>query len=180
MTSQSNFRFVLDASVFIGAHRTYYSFDFCPGFWNCLLLHFHGGALLSIDYVRNELLDISKSKDVKPDALYKWTKAAPRGLFVSSSEQPVVTAYREIMAWVYSRPQFLQDAKSEFAKKADGWLVAYAQAHGITVVTQEVYDPRIRKKVPIPNVCQQFNVRYLNTFEMLRQLGVQFDLRPTT
>ena len=31
----------------------------------------------------------------------------------------------------------------------------------------------------MPNVCRQFNVPYLNTFEMLRQLGVQFDLRHT-
>ncbi len=178
MTSQSNPRFVLDANVFIGAHRTYYSRDFCPGFWECLLKHFHSGALLSIDKVRDELLDISKSKDVNPDALYKWTKAAPRNLFVPSSEQPVVDAYRDIMAWVYGQPQFKQTGIRDFAAGADGWLVAYAQVHTITLVTQEAYDPKIRKKVPIPNVCQQFNVDYLNTFEMLRQLGVQFDLRP--
>lgn len=170
---------MLDASVFIGAHRTYYSMDLCPGFWDCLLQEFHSGILLSIDNVRDELLDINISEDVKPDALYKWTKAAPRSLFVPSSEQPVVDAYKDIMAWVYGHPQFLQDAKGRFASKADGWLVAYAQVHAITLVTQEVYDPRIRKKVPIPNVCRQFNVPYLNTFEMLRQLGVRFDLSPT-
>jgi hypothetical protein len=171
---------VLDASVFIGAHRTYYSFDFCPGFWICLLLHFHGGTLWSIDKVRDELLDMSKSKDVKPDALYKWTKAAPRELFVPSSERPVVTAYKEIMAWVQNEPQFMSAAVSEFAAEADGWLIAYAYVRGAVVVTQEVLAPDVRKRVPIPNVCQQFNVDYLNTFEMLRQLGVQFDLRPTT
>ena len=177
MTSQSKPRFVLDANVLIGAHRTYYTIDFCPGFWDCLLLHFRGGAVLSIDKVRDELLDISKSKDVEPDALYNWTKAAPKEMFVPSSDQPVADAYKDIMAWVYSRPQYLKDAKSEFARKADGWLVAYAQAHDVTLVTQEAFDPKIRKRVPIPNVCKQFNVDYFNTFEMLRQLGVKFDLR---
>ena len=179
MTNQSRPPFVLDANVFIGAHRTYYSMDLCPGFWDCLLQHFRGGSLLSIDEVRDELLDISKSEDVKPDALYHWTKAAPRALFVSSREQSVVDAYRDIVAWVYSRPQFLQGAKDDFARKADGWLVAYAKTHNLMLVTQEVFDQNIKKRVPIPNVCQQFNVDYLNTFEMLRQLGVHFDLRPT-
>ena len=179
MTYQSITPFVLDANVFIEANRTYYSMDLCPGFWDCLLLHFRGGGLLSIDKVSDELLDMSNRKDEDPDALYHWTKAAPGGLFVSSREQSVVDAYGDIIAWVYSRPQFLQGAKDDFARKADGWLVAYAKTHNLMLVTQEVFDQNIRKRVPIPNVCQQFTIPYLNTFEMLRQVGVHFDLRPT-
>ena len=62
---------------------------------------------------------------------------------------------------------------------ADGWLVAYAQAHNLTLVTQEVRNPDIKKRVPIPNVCEQFNVNFINTFDMLRQLGVRFELAPS-
>ena len=84
------------------------------------------------------------------------------------------------MNWVQNSSQFKPEAKSKFAAGADGWLVAYAQAHNAVVVTHEKFSADAKSRVIIPNVCQQFNVRYLNTFEMLRQLGVQFDLRPTT
>ena len=84
------------------------------------------------------------------------------------------------MNWVQNNPQFQTAAKSKFAAVADGWLVAYAYVHNAVVVTHETFSADAKSRVLIPNVCQQFNVRYLNTFEMLRQLGVQFDLRPTT
>ncbi len=178
MTGQANPLFVLDANVFIETHRNYYPFDICPGFWDGLIQHFRSGNLLSIDKVREELLDISKLEDEEPDALYFWTLAAPQDMFVSSSSRALADAYNEIIAWVSSRPQFFVGAKDEFAEKADGWLVAHANVHGLTLVTQEVPDPRIKKRVPIPNVCQQFNVPYCNTFDMLRQLGVRFELAP--
>ena len=176
MTSQAKLLFVLDANVFIGAHRSYYPIDLCPGFWDSLIRHFRAGSLLSIDKVRDELLDVSKREDEEPDGLYYWTKDSPRDLFVSSGEQAVVDIYKDVIAWVYSSPQFYRGAKDEFARKADGWLVAYTQVHDVILVTQEVWKPDIKKRVPIPNVCEHFNVDYVNTFEMLRQLGVRFEL----
>ncbi len=83
-------------------------------------------------------------------------------------------AFGEMMGWVQSNGRFLQPAKDEFARVADGWLVAYAKVHGLAVVTHEVYDPDVRKKVPIPNVCRQFDVPHKGTFSMLRSLGVSF------
>jgi hypothetical protein len=56
-------------------------------------------------------------------------------------------------------------------------MVAYAKANGLAVVTHEEYAPDVRRKVPIPNVCIEFGVEYVNTFEMLRDLKVQFVLR---
>ena len=168
---------MLDANVFIGAHRNYYSLDFCPGFWDCVIRHFHDGRLLSIDKVRDEIYNTGKPQ--KPDALLTWTKAAPRDLFVSSSDQPVMDAYRDLINWIQNNHQYKREAKDEFASVADGWLAAYAKAHNAIVVTHEVLAPDAKKRVPLPNVCRQFNVPYLNTFEMLRHLGVQFDLRST-
>ena len=83
------------------------------------------------------------------------------------------------MNWVQNDPQFLPSARSKFAAVADGWLVAYANVHSTVVVTHEKFKADAKSRVLIPNVCQQFNVPYLNTFDMLRQLGVQFDLRST-
>ncbi len=78
------------------------------------------------------------------------------------------------MAWVQAQRQFLDGAKADFAKGADGWLVAYAKAKAGIVVTQEVLDPNVRSRVKIPNVCQAFRVPFCDTFQMLRGLGVKF------
>ena len=83
------------------------------------------------------------------------------------------------MNWVQNEPQFKPAAVNKFAAVADGWLVAYAQAHNAVVVTHEKFAAEAKSRVLIPNVCRKFNVPYLNTFDMLRQLGVRFDLSST-
>lgn len=69
---------------------------------------------------------------------------------------------------------FLLDAKTDFAQGADGWLISFAKVHGHTVVTHETYNPYARRKVSIPNICQDFNVEYSDTFAMLRKLNIRF------
>ena len=104
-----------------------------------------------------------------------WARAnAQNGLFVPSSAARVGTAYANIIESTRNNSQFLSHAASGFASGADGWLIAYASVYNMTIVTEEVYDPRIRRRIPIPNVCKQFNVPYINTFDMLKQLAVQF------
>ena len=89
--------------------------------------------------------------------------------------------FRKTVEWVTSEPQYNAEAKAEYASVADGWLIAYAKANNLVVVTQEVHRPNIKWKVPIPNVCLQFNVEYMNTLDMLRDLGVQLVLgKPKT
>ena len=164
--------FVLDANVFIEAHQRYYARDLSPGFWDCLAHYAREGRLLSIDRVPQELLGYD-------DSLADWVRdEAPPHMFVSSAEADVVDAFRELVIWVRDNRQFNDPAKQEFYRVADGWLIAYARVHGITVVTQEVYAPEVRKKVPIPNVCRQFNVTSTDTFPMLRELEVRFNWTP--
>jgi predicted nucleic acid-binding protein len=158
--------FLLDTNVFIEAYRRYYAMDLCPGFWECLEHYCQEIRLLSIDRVRNEIRE--------GDALDEWVDKSPDKLFVSTAERDVAQAFREMMLWVQSNGNFLQPAKDEFARVADGWLIAYAKVHGLVVVTHEVCDPNIRKKVPIPNVCRQFGVPHEDTFSMLRALDVRF------
>ncbi len=78
------------------------------------------------------------------------------------------------MNWVYAQPQFTDAAKAEFASVADGWVLAYASGNGLVVVTHEQFAPDARRKVPIPNVCVEFDIEYMSTFEMLRDLGEKF------
>lgn len=165
-------QFVLDANIFIDAYDDYYAPEFCPAFWDCIPLYFQAGSLISIDQVFAELLS--------PSELVQWARNAPSGFFAFSGDQPVVNAYTTIMDWVKNNPQFRPAAKTEFAAGADGWLIAYAKVNNAVVVTHEKFANDAKNRVPIPNVCRQFNVSYCNTFELLRQLGVRFVLDSTT
>ena len=164
MTSQIG---LLDADVLIAAHRNYYAPDLCSGFWNCMTHHLSSGRLLIIDRVLSEIK--------YPPELVAWVKQASQSALVPTTAPNVVQAYATVMDWVQNNPQFTQAAKDAFARKADGWLVAYAMVNGVHVVTNEVFDPNIRRDVKIPNVCRHFRVNYQDTFEMLRDLRAHFD-----
>lgn len=40
------------------------------------------------------------------------------------------------------------------------------------VVTEEISAPDIRREIKIPEVCNAFGLRYLNTIDLLRELKV--------
>ncbi|WP_020650052.1 DUF4411 family protein [Solimonas variicoloris] len=164
-------KFVLDTNVFVQAHRAYYAFDIAPGFWASVLTHAKTGGLVSIDRVHEEVLNGGKG-----DALEDWVKKhAPKAMFASSKTADIAAEFAPLMQWVQSEARFTAEAKAEFAVKADGWLIAYAKKHGLTLVTHEGFNPDKKNKVLIPVVCKQFGVSYTDTFGMLRALKVQFD-----
>ena len=76
---------------------------------------------------------------------------------------------RSISAGIFVLPP----AKRAFADGPDGWLVLYSKVKGYCLVIQDVVAPYAKKKVKIPDVCQAFDVRCVDTFRMLRELGVQ-------
>ena len=155
---------LLDADVLIAAHRDYYAPDFCRGFWDCINHHIGNGRLLIIDRVLSEI--------TSPPDLVQWVGRVD---LVSTSGTDVAEAYTEVVDWVQNNPRFNAAAKAEFASKADGWLVAYSMVNDTIVVTNEVYNPNIRRSVKIPNICREFGVDYQNTYSMLRDLNAQFE-----
>lgn len=173
-------RFVLDANIFIEAHQRYYGFDICPAFWIALVWQHDAKRVYSIDKVKQELVKV-RAKDEgedKEDKLSKWAQEqAPDTFFKETADKKVSDAFRDMVKWVQNDGQFKQEAKAQFAKAADGWLVAYAKTNNLVVVTHEEYAPDIKKKVPIPNVCIEFDVACCNTFQMLRHLKEQFVLK---
>ncbi|MFH1897147.1 MAG: DUF4411 family protein [Candidatus Desantisbacteria bacterium] len=163
-------KYLLDANVFIEAHKNYYAFDLCPGFWECLIEYHNNDMLFSIDRVKKEMED-------NKDNLSEWIKTSiPPTHFVSTNSQSVIKWYGQMQTWANQQPQFNDEAKAEFANNADCWLVAYAKANSYVLVTHEVFNPKIKRKIPIPNVCQEFGVDYINTFNMLRGLGIRLIL----
>lgn len=163
-------RYVLDANAFIEAENKFYTPNLCPGYWKALIVQHENGRVFSIDKVLKELTD-------KGDWLSDWaTDTVPATFFRKTQDQAVVKAFQAMVTWVNSVPQFMPAAKAEFAAVADGWLIAFAKVNKLIVVTHEEYAPDAQRKVPIPNVCLEFNVECVNTFEMLEDLGVRFIL----
>ncbi len=160
--------YVLDTNVFVQAHRRHYAFEICPGFWDCLAHHHEAGRIVSIDRVRDEIL--------AGDALEAWAKdSAPSGLFAATADVAVVQNYADMVRWVQASSQFNSEAKTEFAQVADAWLCAYAKAKAQhVVVTHEELSPQVKRRVPIPNVCQQFGLEWVDPFRMLKDLKVRF------
>jgi hypothetical protein len=164
--------FLLDSDVFIAAKNAYYAFDICPGFWKGVLRAHRQGRTRSIDRVKAELLSGRKGED-----LVQWVKKdVPATFFDDSNSDQVSTAYTEVMLWVQRNPQYFDRAKAKFATEADGWLVAHAMVKGAIVVTNEQPRPDSRNRVLLPDVCNQFKVLTRDTFLMLKELSVQFDL----
>lgn len=163
-------KYLIDANVLMEANRRYYSLDLAPAFWNFLIRSAKEKFVISIDRVYDEIL---KGKD----DLAEWTKNSFNFAFANTKDdERVIEFYAELMQWAVKQDQFSQPAKDEFARveNADAWLIAYAKIHSYVIVTQEVLDLNIKKKIPIPNVCEQFDIKYINTFQMLRGLNFRF------
>jgi hypothetical protein len=160
-------RYVLDANVFIEAARRYYALDLAPRFWESLIEHATAGRVMNIDRVQEEL-------ERGNDELAAWANGQFGAAFMPTDGPEVIDGYRELMVWVQSQAQFSDAAKADFAASADGWLVAYARANGCVVVTHEALNPDVKRRVPIPNLCKELRVRWIDTFTMLLNLGVRF------
>lgn len=156
--------FLLDANVLMTAHRSYYAFDLCPGFWESVKAGNAAGRVFSTQRV---LTEIRKGNDVLVD----WVNGElPDTFFLDDSSSLVASEYSPMMAWVASGG-FQPAAVSKFATDADGWLVATAKQADHCLVTHEVRAEGARARVPMPNVCEAFGVDYCNTFEMLRAMS---------
>ncbi|MBF2051933.1 MAG: DUF4411 family protein [Candidatus Sericytochromatia bacterium] len=140
----------------------------CPGFWSGLLNQHQAQRVFGLDRNKLEMLKGN-------DGLVKWIKEeVPLTFFLNSQSQQVITAYQQVMVWSQAHPQYTDAAKSEFAAVADSWMVAYAMAHNCKVVTNEQPSPESKKRILIPDACNQFGVQYTSPFEMLRTLSIQF------
>ena len=159
--------FLLDANIFIEAHRRYYAFDIAPPFWNALINNAKNGRLLSIDCVESELKRGG-------DELSDWASGSFHQFFASTDENAITEAYREIVVWSQGQTQFTGAAKAKFADVPDSWLVAYALAKDCIVVTHEQFSPEAKREIKIPNACRAFGVEHIDTFHMMRALGVRF------
>ena len=161
--------YLLDANTFIQAHRTYYHMRICPGYWDWLDQQFAQGSLISIDFVQKELVNGN-------DELADWAKERNK-LFLAVSDEETQSQFGNVATHVMTLDQMRPGTHEEFLDCADPWLVAKAKTLPYSiVVTQETFDPNIRKKIKLPNICRDCDVPFINTFELLRKLKAEFIL----
>lgn len=127
--------------------------------------------MFSVDRVRNELVAGRRTED-----LVQWVRnEVPGGFFLEVDSPEVTAVYTEIMLWTQRHSRYFDQAKAKFATGADGWLVAHACVHDATVVTNEQSAPESKREIKLPEVCDEFEVRYDSSFAMLRALQVRFE-----
>ena len=121
--------------------------------------------------VKKEIFDNSSHED----ELKLWCEAnLPNDFFINTD--PVLNNYVLIKRWIAKPNHYTNDAIEKFLEtdSADPWLVAFAMSNNRTIVTYEKSEPNRKNKIKIPEVCNQFNVRYINAIEMFRELNENF------
>ncbi|WP_419841553.1 DUF4411 family protein [Candidatus Poriferisodalis sp.] len=161
--------YLLDANVFISAHRLHYSFDVCPGFWAWLDLAFQAGSVCSIDAIAEELLG-------HDDQLADWVRLR-RSMFAEPAEPTVadIDAISQVNRWANESTHYTDAAKAQFALAADSFVVGQALAGNHTVVTHE-RPSNSKHRIKIPNAAAQFQLRVRSPFVMLRSERARFEL----
>jgi len=158
--------YLLDTNVFISAKNDHYGFDFCPAFWDWLLLANKRGIVFSIQHVRAELL-------VGEDPLVDWVHRLDDGFFLDIMPEHHATLGK-VGDWAHER-HYSDVAVQAFAEAADSVLIALALELDYAVVTHETSSTSIQR-VKIPDACKGLGVKCLTPFQMLRQARVQFVL----
>lgn len=163
--------YLLDANTLIEAKNRYYSMTICPGYWTWILQSHSKGAVASIDPVGNELKQ-------GHDELAAWAKQHDQ-LFWDVSDNETQEAFAKVATHVASQAhQMKAGAVDEFLAGADPWLIAKAMTTpDCVLVTHEQFNPQLKRKFSIPNVCQAFGMQWINTFQALDATGAEFRLQ---
>jgi hypothetical protein len=159
--------FWLDSDVFIQAKRIYYPFDIFPGFWAFLDRQIEAQTIKSPYEVFIELCRYG-------DQLSDWARGHRDRGFFREPDDAVQQNFTDIADYV--QDTYEEAFASKFLSDADPWVIAHAKTDGGTVVTIEKIVGQDSKRVKIPNVCREFDVPFIDTFEMLRELGASFDV----
>jgi len=72
-------RYLLDANVFIQAKNLHYGFDFCPAFWEWLVVQNGAGTVASIEKVADELAS-------GEDDLTSWAKDRGPAFYINGEK----------------------------------------------------------------------------------------------
>ena len=153
--------------MFIQAKNGPYGFDIVPAFWDWIDLQVQQDNLITSFEVYNEILD-------GKDELSDWFRYRRNSKLFMRPTIEVQEIYQNIADYVSKNYETAH--YQPFLAKADPWVIALAKKVEAIVVTLEVLVSPNSKQVKIPNICRQFNLKYINTYQLLRDLNARFTL----
>lgn len=159
--------YCLDTNVFIKAWTGYYSPEVCPDYWEILITLGKQGKIFVPQLVYEEISKVE-------DDLYKWLKNSK--MPIRKIDEPVTKCLQAI----YSKDpkhQFLVD-NTKSRSLADPWVIAHAMSEQAVVVTkEEKVTAATSKRIKIPNVCENMDVRWINDFQFIKELNIKFSCK---
>lgn len=156
--------YCFDSDALITPWRFYYSEALAPSYWNCL-------AELAKQKVFFCPEEIYKEITTSEDGLSGWLKDI--SFVVQKPNEAVQEKMIEIMQQF---PTGFVDVKKS-KSGGDPWVIAHAWHENAIVVTKErpKQNQPNSKKYNIPDVCEHFNIPWIDDFEFLKRLKVQFE-----
>ncbi|WP_311564322.1 DUF4411 family protein [Peptoniphilus duerdenii] len=163
------YKYLIDTNVLIAAHRQTYPMDIFPSFWE-QLIDKGASKIIFLDKVYDEIIKNSGESD----ALKTWV-ANNKDNFenIVSSDKDIISEYSEIANEIQRSKRYKDPAKHEYFDVADSWICAAAKAKDLVIVTNEV-SSNAQNRVKIPDVCEKFHIKYINSIKFIRELGMRF------
>lgn len=159
-----NRKYLIDSNIFITAYRQIYPFDIAPGFWD-QMIEKAADSIIIIENVDEEILK-------GDDELTDWYLENKEQFEVFNiPSQVVLESYRDIINNINENSQYRQSAKDEFASIADSWLCAYGLAYDYVIVTLEKPQENAKSRILIPNICKDFDIKYIDLLQFMREIG---------
>ncbi|MBQ9259197.1 MAG: DUF4411 family protein [Neisseriaceae bacterium] len=168
--------YLLDTNIFLQSKNLEYRFSFCNDFWQLLIDLHNAGIIFSISSVRNEIFRGN-------DYLVEWVKTQlPSSFFLNEHDQETLNRYGDLINWVNNSGLYNPNIIKVFAnhEHADTWLIAYAAAHQMSIITHEtIKRPNRNTKVQIPEAAQVLNVPCVSLYDFLEQNACgTFQMKP--
>ena len=155
--------YLLDANVLIDANRDYYPIGRVDEYWEWLIYQGEQG------YVKIPL-EIYEELKKGNDRLAVWAKNSETEKALKLPEEVSIHLVQRAIKEGYAKD--LSDIEIETIGR-DPFLIAYAlvDPSGRCIVTTEVSKPsKKRQNRHVPDVCKQFGILSVNTYELTRRL----------
>jgi hypothetical protein len=156
-------KYCLDANVLIQAWQKYYSPKFCPAYWEVLNELGASNKIFLPEQVYDEIVKAE-------DNLTTWLKESKIPIHKTT------TGVTEKLRAIYDADPVHQHLVDNTKQRslADPWVIAHALDQGATVVTKEEKVLAKTTRIKIPNVCDNMKVPWINDFQLIEELSIQF------
>jgi Domain of unknown function (DUF4411) len=161
--------YLLDASVLITAHNSYYPVDRVPEYWDWLRHMGQEGHIKIPIEIFEEIKD--GPKDLEKDLLFAWFQEEVNRKALVFVEEANLANVQTVVTKGYAPD--LSDDEVEYIGR-DAFLVAYAlvEKERRCVVTVEVSKPsKKRQNRHLPDVCKDLAVKSCDPFTFAKNLG---------